>query len=488
MPTQADEPKSDKLREIITAGEQVLGAIPRPKEGTMKKNPGFLIKTIVLAAAVLTSASFLSAGLVFDKSEFAARRQKLMAQIPDGAAIIFGALMPTGYVPFFQNSDFHYLCGVEIPNAVLIVDGIRKTSALFFTISETAAFNEGISQDLVRNAKDVTGVEQIMPIERLDAALAGLADRTKVFYTPFCPEELPRECSLEKLRTQRANMVFNLWDGRRTRELQAVALLKDRFPQVEVRDASALIWNLRTIKSPAEIALLRRAGRIAVQAHIGLMKAARLGLHEYELAALFDYLCRKEGCQELAYYVIVASGENHPNGHAHKYDRVLQDDDILVIDAGPRLDYYNIDITVSFPADGTFSPRQKEIYEAVNAVHEANMKVYRPGLTLDQCQREVADILKKQGFDLSKDYFQRLRGGFGHYVGMAVHDVGGRVDILRPGMVIANEPAFVSAGEKIGVRIEDTILITETGCENLTPGLPRTVKDIEALMSKREQR
>jgi len=454
----------------------------------MKKNPGFLIKTIVLAAAVLTSASFLSAGLVFDKSEFAARRQKLMAQIPDGAAIIFGALMPTGYVPFFQNSDFHYLCGVEIPNAVLIVDGIRKTSALFFTISETAAFNEGISQDLVRNAKDVTGVEQIMPIERLDAALAGLADRTKVFYTPFCPEELPRECSLEKLRTQRANMVFNLWDGRRTRELQAVALLKDRFPQVEVRDASALIWNLRTIKSPAEIALLRRAGRIAVQAHIGLMKAARLGLHEYELAALFDYLCRKEGCQELAYYVIVASGENHPNGHAHKYDRVLQDDDILVIDAGPRLDYYNIDITVSFPADGTFSPRQKEIYEAVNAVHEANMKVYRPGLTLDQCQREVADILKKQGFDLSKDYFQRLRGGFGHYVGMAVHDVGGRVDILRPGMVIANEPAFVSAGEKIGVRIEDTILITETGCENLTPGLPRTVKDIEALMSKREQR
>jgi len=450
----------------------------------MKKNPRFPIKAIAFLTAILASVSILSAGLVFDASEFAARRQKLMAQIPDGAAVIFGAQMPTGYVPFFQNSDFHYLCGVEIPNAVLIVDGVRKTSTLFFTITETAAFNEGISLDLVRNAKEVTGIEQVLPLDRLEAALAGLASRTKVFYTPFNPEELPRECSLEKLRTLQANMAFNLWDGRRTRELQAAALLKDRFPQIEVRDASGPIWNLRTIKSPAEIALLRRAGRIAVQAHIGLMKAARPGLHEYELAALFDYLCRKEGCQELAYYVIVASGENHPNGHAHKYDRVLQDGDILVIDAGPRLNYYNIDITISFPANGTFTPRQKEIYEAVNAVHEANMKVYRPDLSLDQCQREVADILKKQGFDLSKDYFQRLRGGFGHYVGMAVHDVGGRVDVLRPGMVIANEPAFVSAGEKIGVRIEDTILITETGCENLTSGLPRAIKDIEALMKK----
>lgn len=450
----------------------------------MKKHSRFPIKAIAFLTAILASVSILSAGLVFDKSEFAARRQKLMAQMPDGAAVIFGAQMPAGYVPFFQNSDFHYLCGVEIPNAVLIVDGVRKTSTLFFTITETAAFNEGISLDLVRNAKEATGIEQVLPLDRLEAALAGLASRTKVLYSPFNPEELPRECSLEKLRTLQANMVFNLWDGRRTRELQAAALLKDRFPQVEVRDASGLIWNLRTIKSPAEIALLRRAGRIAVQAHIGLMKAARPGLHEYELAALFDYLCRKEGCHELAYYVIVASGENHPNGHAHKYDRVLQDGDILVIDAGPRLDYYNIDITVSFPANGTFTPRQKEIYEAVNAVHEANMKVYRPGLTLDQCQREVADILKKQGFDLSKDYFQKLKGGFGHYVGMAVHDVGGRVDVLRPGMVIANEPAFVSAGEKIGVRIEDTILITETGCENLTSGLPRAIKDIEALMKK----
>jgi Xaa-Pro aminopeptidase len=112
------------------------------------------------------------------------------------------------------------------------------------------------------------------------------------------------------------------------------------------------------------------------------------------------------------------------------------------------------------------------------------MKVYRPGLTEEQCRKEVDELLVKQGFALKKDYFQRMRGGFGHYVGLAVHDVGGSPRVLKPGMVIANEPLVVLAGENLGVRVEDTILITETGCENLTAGIPRTVKDIEAAMIK----
>jgi Xaa-Pro aminopeptidase len=112
------------------------------------------------------------------------------------------------------------------------------------------------------------------------------------------------------------------------------------------------------------------------------------------------------------------------------------------------------------------------------------MKVYRPGLTADQCRREVDEILAKQGFDPTKDYFKRLRGGFGHYVGMATHDVGGGPQVLKPGMVFANEPLIVYAAENLGVRVEDTILITETGCENLTAGIPRTVAEIEAAMKK----
>jgi Xaa-Pro aminopeptidase len=279
-------------------------------------------------------------------------------------------------------------------------------------------------------------------------------------------------------------MTLNPWDGRLTRELQFQKVLKERFPGLEIRDCSRLIWEMRTIKSPAEIALLRKAARIGVKAHAELIKGTRPGMFEYELSAVFNYVCEKEGAQESAYGVIISSGENHPYVHYSKHDRRLQDGDFIVVDAGPDLDYYDIDITTSFPANGKFTPRQKEIYEAALAIHEANMKVYRPGLTQEQCRKEVEEILTRQGFDLNKDLFKRMRPGFGHFVGMATHDVGGGPRVLQPGMVFANEPYTTFRDENLGVRVENTILITETGCENLTVGIPRTIKEIEEIMKQ----
>jgi len=217
-----------------------------------------------------------------------------------------------------------------------------------------------------------------------------------------------------------------------------------------------------------------------------MIKATRPGQFEYELSALLNYICEKEGAQESAYGVIVSSGENHPYVHYNRHDRQLKDGDFIVVDAGPDLDYYDIDISTSFPANGTFTPRQREVYEASHAVHEANLKVYRPGLTIEQCRLEVEEILKKQGFDLTKDYFKRMRGGFGHFVGMATHDVGGGPQVLKVGMVFANEPYMTWPGQDLGVRVEDTVVITETGCENLTAGIPRTIKEIEEAMRVRK--
>jgi Xaa-Pro aminopeptidase len=419
---------------------------------------------------------------VFTPQEYAARRARLMEKIPGGAAIILGAKPCVDYNEYYQNNDFMYFTGVEVPDAVLIVDGVRKESILFYTLSERDARNHGISLEYVQKPWEVTGIEKIYPRENFSGYLNSLADGSSVLYTPFKPEELMRECSPEKLRTLQRNMVFDDWDGRTTRELQFVKLIRERFPQVEVRDCSPMIWDLRIIKSPAEIEVLRKAGRIAVKAHNEMIRATRPGMYEYELAALYEYLVKKEGAQDLAYYMIICSGENHPYLHYYEHDRLLEDGDFLVIDVGPDYEYYDIDITVSYPVNGKFTPRQKEIYEACNAVHEACMQVYRPGLTWEQCREEVRDILEKQGFDLSKDYFQRMQGGFGHYVGMAVHDVGGSPSVLKPGMVLANEPLCVFPEENLGVRVEDTILITENGCENLTAGIPRTVEEIEAHM------
>jgi len=437
---------------------------------------------IAFPLALVLAASRASAALLFDKAEYAVRRQKLMEKIGDGAAFIWGARPVSDYYNYVQANDFMYLSGVEIPNAALLLDGASKSAQLFFTSTKAAARADGIDAELVRNPSAYSGIERVFPSDRIAGQLAAVISRTGVLYTPFQPEELSREASREKFNTLQRIMTLNPWDGRLTRELQFVKLLRERFPQLEIRDLSPLIWELRTIKSPAEIEVLRRAGRIGVLAHREMIRATRPGMMEYELAALFAYACKSRGAQELAYGVIISSGENHPYVHYAKHDRKLLDGDILVVDAGPDLDYYDIDITTTFPANGRFTPRQREVYEASLAVHEANLKVYRPGLTIERCRAEVDEILKKQGFDLSQDYFKRMRGGFGHYVGMATHDVLGGPRELRPGMVFANEPYIFYPAENLGVRVEDTILITETGCENLTAGIPRTVAEIEAFM------
>jgi len=443
----------------------------------------WMLRCALMFGVVVLCATPLAAGPRFDNAEYAARRAKLMEKISDGVAIIWGAQTIPSYYRYSQNNDFMYLTGAEIPNAVLIIDGVARTSTLVFTSTEAAARNDGIAAELVKDPKAFTGIEQVAPIASLDTLLAGIAARSKIVYTSFKPEELYREASNEKLRTLQRTMSQNNWDGRLTRELQFVKLFKERFPLADVRDCSSMIWELRTIKSPAEIALMRKAGKIGAMAHTEMIKATRPGQWEYELSGLFNYICEKQGAQESAYGVIISSGENHPYVHYNRHDRQLKNGDFIVVDAGPDLDYYDIDITTSFPANGKFTPRQKEVYEASLAVHEANLKVYRPGLTVEQCRKEVEAILTKQGFDLTKDYFQRMRGGFGHFVGMATHDVGGSPQVLKVGMVFANEPYMTWPGEDLGVRVEDTVVITETGCEVLTPGIPRTIKEIEAAMA-----
>jgi len=448
-------------------------------------------KCLLTGAAILLAAhSIWCEGTGFDRSEYAQRRANLMAKIPDGIAVIWGARNVTGYWEFFQNNDFMYFCGVDAPDAVLIIDGVAKESHLFFDLTERQARGENLSLELIERPEEYTGVEGCYPLERFSSSLDRLVERRDAVYTPFKPEELMRECSNEKFNALKSSQVFNLWDGRVTRELQFVKHLKERFPQAQIKDCSPMIWELRMIKSPAEIETIREAGRIGVKALIEMMRATRPGVYEYEIAALYEYACKKAGARELAYHTIISSEENHPYLHYHKHNRLLGDGDFLVVDAGPDVHHYDVDISISYPANGRFSPRQKEIYEATLEMERACISRYRPGITCREVHAEVMEILRQKGFDLDKDIFKiitrRSGGGCSHYVGMAVHDVGGgpRSVPLQPGMVFACDILAVFPEENLGVRVEDTVLITETGCENLTAGLPRTVAEIEELMAQ----
>ncbi|MFQ6037284.1 MAG: aminopeptidase P N-terminal domain-containing protein [Candidatus Aminicenantales bacterium] len=447
-------------------------------------------KRLLVAALCFWAAAACAKALSPPLSEYAARRARLMERIPDGAALFLGAHMPFSDRQFFQGNDFYYFTGVEVPDAILVIDGMRKESVLFFSLTEEEARSEGIPLGLVYNPHEATGIERVFPRERFSSYLASLSARTKTLYTMFRPEELMRENTNEKFRLFQNAITMNLWDGRLTRELQLVRKLREKFPHIQVKDCSGMVWDLRKIKSPAEIELLRKAARIGVKAHVALMESTRPGVSERELAALFEYICQKEGAQDLAFYVILMSDENHRYGHYHKHDRILKDGDFVILDAGPDFGYYNADISSSFPVSGTFTPRQKEVYSLALGVRTVCLQNYRPGLTLRQVGERVRGYLQSQGYDPEDRKFRGWvrYGGYNHSIGMATHDPMGTPlgpdEILKPGFVFACDINFPLPEEKMGIRLEDTVLITQNGCEILSRGVPRTIEEVEAAMKR----
>ena len=423
-----------------------------------------------------------------DKSEHAARLIKLMERIGDGIAVFLGAKGPTTGMPFAQGSDFHYLTGVDVPNAALIIDGKNKESHLFFTLSEEEARGEGMSLDLVHNPQEATGIERIYPLERFSTLLSRFSQQTSVFYTMFKPEELHRENSNEKFNALQTTMTLDIWDGRITRELQFVKNLKDKFPQLTIKDCSSLVWDLRKIKSPVEIDLLRKAAQSGVKAHLAFIKATGPGVREKELAALFEYTCKRDEALDMAYNVIIMSGPNHAYGHYHIYDRTLQDGDFIILDAGPDVGYYNADISSTFPVNGKFSSRQKEIYEMAYGIYKTCHSNYRPGITFRDVGEKVREFLIQNGYDAEDPKLRGLvrYGGYNHSIGLATHDTMGTFagpdEVLQPGFVFACDINIPYADEEMGIRIEDTVVITEDGHENLSTGLPRSIEEIESFM------
>ncbi len=445
---------------------------------------------ILIFVIIFNLSALLSAAFVFPPDEYARRRTRLMEHIGDGVAIFLGARSSSGSYRFYQNNDLIYFCGVEIPNAILAVDGQKKESLLFFNMSEKEAESEGLPLSLIREPQKVTGIDKVLPLEQFPGYLTGLNNQGRTVCTMFYPEELMRENSREKYNALQKTMVLDLFDQRLTKELQFVFQLRNKFPRLRVEDVSAVVWDLRKYKSPAEIEVLRQAGRIGVKAHRAVIQTTRPGVTEKELAALFEYVCLKEGAQDLAFYTIIMSGKNHAFGHYHAYDRTLQDGDFIILDGGPDYKYYNVDLSTSFPANGKFTPRQKELYQKALLVRQACLNSYRPGITLRQVSEEAKKFLQEKGLSTDdRDLRGPLRyGGYNHSVGLATHDVqatfSGPDEVLKPGYVFSCDIQIIHPEEQIGIRLEDTIVITEVGYLNLGEGLPRTIEEIEELMKK----
>lgn len=419
------------------------------------------------------SLSVMAEELPFEKSEYAMRRAKFMEEISDGIAVILGSRTSP------QNNDVNYLCGVNIPGTILIIDGIKKKSIVFYSTSERYLKGEGLSPNLYTDPEKSTGMDKHYPAEQFTSVLDDLLKETDVLYTFLKTEEGEKELSGS-----------DKWDGRMTRQQKFADHLVKRYPDVSVKDCSDILWKQRRIKTDAEIQAMREAGILGAKAMTEVMKAGSPGQYEYKLSALFEYVCKKGGAPELAFPTIISSAQNHNYPHYCQYDRWLTDGDFLVVDAGPKIKGYCTDISITFPINGKFSPRQREIYQACLEVSKGCIANYKPGITGYEVGEKVREMLEAKGYDLSRDEFTRMRflneGGLTHWVGLIPHDAGGqdlRPDMeLEPGMVFACDLMAIFPDEDLGVRIENTVLITETGCEVLNPGIPREIDDIEALM------
>jgi Xaa-Pro aminopeptidase len=457
---------------------------------------------VAVYAAVPLAQPVFRGSEIFPAEEYATRRARVMAAIGDGVAVVLGATEPPGEMPFRQNSQCFYLSGVVEPRAVLIIDGRSKRTTVFLQPAnarrDTSMFGPALAPGPDTAAG--LGADDVQPLAGFTAAMNALASERRTIYTPFAAEVLGSQSQGDPTRMWQANRQ-DPWDGRDSREATFVARLKAAAPSVEVRDLDPIVNALRAVKSPREIALLREATRIAGEGIVAAMRASRPGLREYELQAEADYVFRKNGAAGVAYFALVATGPNTYYTHYHRSTGVLRDGELVQFDYAPDYKYYQSDVTRVFPVDGRFTPRQREYYGIYLKLYQAlltSIAVHKtPGDVMATALHTMDAIMAAYPFtdDRIKAAAAKMVEGLrarknpralGHNVGLEVHDVGGlQADSLEPGRVFTIEPQMRLEDEHLGVRLEDMILITDTGYENLSASVPIEVADIERMMARR---
>jgi Xaa-Pro aminopeptidase len=269
------------------------------------------------------------------------------------------------------------------------------------------------------------------------------------------------------------------WDGRPTREKAFdLALRKKLGNEVTIKDLSPILDAMRLIKDAQEIERLREASRIA---SVGLKEAIRAvepGMHEYQVGAVAEFVFRWEGASGPAYFPIVGSGPNSCVLHYNANNRKMEAGDIVVMDFGPDFLYYDSDVTRTFPVSGTFTAEQRKVYQVVLDAQKAALAIVRPGATFRDINAAARTVIDRAG------YGKNWAHGVSHYIGMATHDVGG-FQPLEPGVAITVEPGIYIPEQSLGVRIEDTVLVTKDGYENLSKDVPKEITEIEKLMAER---
>jgi len=392
------------------------------------------------------------------------------------------------------DSDFYYLTGLDEPEAIAVIMPSHNDHkyVLFVRPSDPAKEIWDGPRAGVVGALKQHGADSAFPIQEFSVRLRYLlTGASKLYYRLGAGDE-----DLDRLVTSEIGRLRMM--GR-----------QGMYPPQELVDPGSILHEMRLVKSDDEIVMMERAANIASEAHIEAMKATRPGMKEYEIEALIEYSFRKKGALAPAYGTTVGAGANATVLHYSRNDGVLQDGDLLLVDAGAEYSGYASDITRTFPVNGRFSSAQRRIYDLVLQTQIACIQMVRPGITVEELYNRSVELLTEGMLQIGllsgdpatlireETYKRFYMHGLGHYLGMDVHDVGvyhtnGESRRLRPGMVLTIEPGlYIKAGAEnaakeywnIGVRIEDDILVAENGSRVLTNAVPKHAEEIEEVMN-----
>jgi len=439
-----------------------------------------ILRRVMALLLVAALAPILRAWEREPLSVFAERRAKLVAAV-NAPVVLFGYTGHEEANPsyiFMQEENFYYLTGHNEEGAALLLvpesakqkgwSGAREILYLPPRDLAEERWNGPRLGPDDPGIQEKTGFARVETFAKLRDALAALAKNYSEIYT-----ELPGPH--DEGYPHAAN--WSKW-------------VRDLLPQVSLKDVSSAVGTLRAMKSPGELALMQKAIEPSIDAQLAAMKMMRPGLYEYQVAAKMVEIHAYAGCETEAYSPIVGSGFNSTVLHYNKLDRRIEDGDIVLLDVAGQYSGYASDITRTIPANGKFTPRQREIYEIVLGAQNAAMEALKPGMTLSgqgpaSLQKIAMDYIDshgkdKEGRSLGRYYIH----GLSHHVGLDVHDPSGPARPLEPGMVITIEPGIYIPEENLGVRIEDDVLITATGYKHLTARLPRSPDEIEKIMAE----
>ena len=428
------------------------------------------------------------------KNNFSERRLQLSNKVLDDSAIIVASALvksrisDTDYA-YRQDSNFYYLSGYEEPDSLILIrpnhdkekfiifcrdrDPLREQWDGFRTGQDGA-----IQEYQADNAYSINSIDQMMP-----ELLAGVKN---IYFSMSAP------CGVD--------LKISQWVEDIRKNTRAGAE-----PPHNLLSLDSILHEMRLIKEDHEMGLMKQAADITTEAHIRAMQAVTPGMYEYQLEAEYLYAFNKNGARSPAYNSIVGGGNNSCILHYVENNAELKDGDLVLVDAGCEYKYYASDVTRTFPVNGKFSPEQKEIYSIVLEAHKQSMEQAKPGNKWNLMHEKSVEVIVEGLLDLgllkgtkdqvieNGDYSKFYMHRIGHWLGMDVHDVGGYKQDgdwrdLEKGMVMTIEPGIYildsledvdDKWKGIGVRIEDDIVVTESGFEVLTPNVPRTIEEVE---------